>query len=300
MIVVEQKGTKEDGTTPESPDGPDVSTDKLITKIEIDNYIYTGEFDGTDVVDFTYDDQKRLTRMVVTEEDETSEGEKITTVSTIVFTYDNDKVSYEQTDVEDGVTSPYKPTGSITLDENCRAVSGTGRDYECKDKVEEYTFTYSLEYNAYGYLERSVRVEDSDSEEERLIWSNGNLVSVWWGDGYGTSNPDAIDRAQYGSVLNKTNLDLNWIIALNSEGFDFATGDTNKMFPMLGYTGKRSTNMVEKIIAWTGASKETSKYVYTTNDDAFPVSITEYYNVAMPNEQTDWVKESRYRITYNK
>lgn len=300
VIVVEQKGTKEDGTTPESPDGPDVSTDKLITKIEIDNYIYTGEFDGTDVVDFTYDDQKRLTRMVVTEEDETSEGEKITTVSTIVFTYDNDKVSYEQTDVEDGVTSPYKPTGSITLDENCRAVSGTGRDYEYKDKVEEYTFTYSLEYNAYGYLERSVRVEDSDSEEERLIWSNGNLVSVWWGDGYGTSNPDAIDRAQYGSVLNKTNLDLNWIIALNSEGFDFATGDTNKMFPMLGYTGKRSTNMVEKIIAWTGASKETSKYVYTTNDDAFPVSITEYYNVAMPNEQTDWVKESRYRITYNK
>ena len=131
-----------------------------------------------------------------------------------------------------------------------------GRDYEYKDKVEEYTFTYSLEYNADGYLERSVRVEDSDSEEERLTWSNGNLVSVWWGDGYGTSNPDAIDRAQYGSVLNRTNLDLNWIIALNSEGFDFATGDTNKMFSMLGYTGKRSTNMVEKIIAWVGASKE--------------------------------------------
>ena len=240
--------------------------------------------------------------MVITKEDETSEGEKITTVSTIVFTYDNDKVSYEQTDVEDGVTSPYKPTGSITLDENGRAVSGMGRDYEYKDKVEEYTFTYSLEYNADGYLERSVRVEDSDSEEERLTWSNGNLVSVWWGDGYGTSNPDAIDRAQYGSVLNRTNLDLNWIIALNSEGFDFATGDTNSMFPMLGYTGKRSTNMVEKIIAWTGngKTKEDYKYEYTTSNDAFPVSITEYYNVAMPNEQTDWVKDNIYRITYNK
>lgn len=177
MIVVEQKGTKEDGTTPESPDGPDVSTDRLITKIEIDNYIHTGEFDGTDVVDFTYDNQKRLTKMVATEE-ETSEGEKIATVSTIVFTYDNDKVSYEQTDVEDSVTSPYKPAGSITLDENGCAVSGMGRDYEYKDKVEEYTFTYSLEYNADGYFERSVRVEDSDSEEERLTWLNGNLISV--------------------------------------------------------------------------------------------------------------------------
>ena len=134
VIVIEQKGTKEDGTTPESPDGPDVSTDKLITKIDVDNYTHIGEFDGTDIVDFTYDDQKRLTKMVITKEDETSEGETITTVSTIVFTYDNDKVSYEQTDVEDGVTSPYKPTGSITLDENGRAVSGTGRDYDTKIK----------------------------------------------------------------------------------------------------------------------------------------------------------------------
>ena len=58
--------------------------------------------------------------------------------------------------------------------------------------------------------------------------------------------------------------------------------------------------MVEKIIAWTGAPKETFKYVYITNDDAFPVSITEYYNVAMPNEQTDWVKDNIYRVTYNK
>ena len=182
VIVVEQKGTKEDGTTPESPDDPDVSTDKLITKIEIDNYTYAGEFDGTDIMEFTYDNQKRLTKMVETGVDETSTGEEIPTVTTIVFTYDNNKVSYEWTDVENGVISPYKPAGSITLDANGRAVSGTGRDYEYKDKVEEYTFTYTLEYNTDGYLIRSVRVvgNATSSDEERLTWTNGNLVSVWW------------------------------------------------------------------------------------------------------------------------
>ncbi|HJA56048.1 MAG TPA: DUF4595 domain-containing protein [Candidatus Bacteroides intestinigallinarum] len=305
VIVVEQKGTKEDGTTPESPDDPDVSTDKLITKIEIDNYTYAGEFDGTDIMEFTYDNQKRLTKMVETGVDETSTGEEIPTVTTIVFTYDNNKVSYEWTDVENGVISPYKPAGSITLDANGRAVSGTGRDYEYKDKVEEYTFTYTLEYNTDGYLIRSVRVvgNATSSDEERLTWTNGNLVSVWWGDGYGgDSNPDVIDRAQYGSVLNKTNLDLNWCVALNSEGFDFATGDTYKMFPMLGYTGKRSTNMAEKILAWTGgtSTKDDYRFEYTTDKDGFLTSIVEYYNYVISNEQSNWVKENVYRITYNK
>ena len=45
------------------------------------------------------------------------------------------------------------------------------------------------------------------------------------------------------------------------------------------------------IEAWTATITEV---------DAFPVSITEYYNVAMSNEQTDWVKDNIYRITYNK
>ncbi len=304
VIVVEQKGTKEDGTTPESPDDPNVSTNKLITKVEIDSYTHEGEFDGTNIMEFTYDDQKRLMKMVETGVDETSTGEKIPTVSTIVFTYDNNKVSYEWTDVENGVMSPCKPTGSITLDENGRAVSGTGRDYEYKDEVAEYTFTYTLEYDTDGYLIRSVRVEDADpSNEERLTWANGNLVSVWWGDGFsGDSNPDVIDRAQYGSVLNKANLDLNWCVALDSEGFDFATGDVYKLFPMLGYTGKRSTNMAEKIIAWTGgaSTKEDSKFEYTTDSDGFLTSIVKYYNYVIPNVQSNWIKGSVYRITYNK
>ena len=45
------------------------------------------------------------------------------------------------------------------------------------------------------------------------------------------------------------------------------------------------------IEAWTATITEV---------DAFPVSTTEYYNVAMSNEQTDWVKDNIYRITYNK
>lgn len=294
VIIVEQRGTKEDGTMPESPD-----SDKLIMKIEIDNYTDSGKFDGTDVCEFTYDTQKRLTKMVGTTADDTSTGGKITTISTTVFTYDNKEVSYECTDVENGVTSPYKPSYSIILDVNGRALSGTGRDYEYKDEVKEYTCTYTLEYNSDGYLERSVRIEDNHfTAEERLTWVDGNLVSVWWGD---SKNPNVIDRAQYGNVLNKTNLDLNWVVALDTEGFDFATGDENRLFPMLGYMGKRSTNMAEKIMPWVGSStRKDSKIEYTTDNEGFPTSITKYYNSTMLNEQPTWVKENVYRITYDK
>mgnify|MGYP007069432432 CR=1 FL=1 len=68
---------------------------------------------------------------------------------------------------------------------------------------------------------RLVKSISTDSDEERITWTGGNPTEVWWGtvDSY-----DLIDKASYGTVPNKTNLDLNWFVVLETEGWAFASG----------------------------------------------------------------------------
>ena len=86
-IMVEQKGTKEDGTIPEDPD----STIKgLISSIDYTFFYFDGttsSFDGKKKYDFTYDENKRLTQIISTEENESSNGSYIREINTINITY---------------------------------------------------------------------------------------------------------------------------------------------------------------------------------------------------------------------
>ena len=86
-----------------------------------------------------------------------------------------------------------------------------------------------------------------------------------------------IDKASYGTVPNKTNLDLNWFFVLSTEGWAFASGDADNIFPLIGLTGKRSAYMAEIVTQskFSGSSFESYEYVYQTDADGLLTKITQ-------------------------
>lgn len=296
-ITVEQKGTTEDGKVPDNGDEPVVPVGrKLIASMKNTYWDYSGsgiEADGDEVVNFFYDDRLRLTKMVVNTWDETAEPSpkqipgataassvttrtRIPVTITAVIAYGDRSASYEITREENGAVDPHNTqTGSVKLDEAGRAVSGKYLSYD-DDKGEgewiPYSDMYELSYDDAGYLVKSVSSQDG---EERITWTGGNPTEVWWGltgDGQ-----DFIDKASYGTVPNKTNLDLNWFFVLATEGWAFASGDSENIFPLIGLTGKRSEHMAEIVTESNiiGSSGNSYEYVYQTDADGFLTKITQ-------------------------
>lgn len=296
-IVVEQKGTKEDGTL---PDGGETQG-RRISRIRQDNYFYSGskvEYDGTETYDFTYDADGRVTRIVQTEINETTGASgTVTDVTTVAITYGDKSVAYEISSTENDVESPYKPTGSIVLDEKGRVVSGAYKNYDFKETVYEFKGTYSLHYDAEGRLVRTLIHEEEDTggtDEERLTWENGNPVQVWWGSTQ--SGADIIDKARYGTVANNANLDLNWLLALDTEGFTFAAGDSAQIFTTLGYVGVRSAMMAETVSESEYIGRNVYKYVYKTDSEGLPVSVTR--TVTNESYHPEPYQDRKYTISY--
>ncbi len=277
-------------------DDPVVPTGrKLISRLENSYWYYSGvgvEEDGKDVINCFYDNESRLTKMVFetySEADEPSPASayrripmatkaastrtRIPVTITAVFTYGDRNVSYEITREENGVADPYKDTGSVELDEAGRAVSGKALYYIYeKGTWEEFSSTYNLSYNDEGYLVKSV---SATGIEERITWTGGNPTEVWWGTT--SDGEERIDKASYGTVPNKTNLDLNWFCVLESEGWAFATGDEHNLFSLIGLTGKRSTHMAKSVTISEviESSYESWEYIYQTDADGLPTKITQ-------------------------
>ena len=155
-------------------------------------------------------------------------------------------------------------------------MSGKFLSYDDKgnNQPTQWTGNYELFYDAEGRLVKSI---STDSDEERITWTGGNPTEVWWGtvDSY-----DLIDKASYGTVPNKTNLDLNWFVVLETEGWAFASGDSNNLFPLIGLTGKRSEHMAETVYSLgVPGSGSTYKYEcrYQTDADGLLTKITRKY-----------------------
>lgn len=319
-IIVEQKSVKEDGTKL-TPATPGDNYDKLITKIVEHQYYSTGSYmsdDGEETYEFFYDDNKRLVKIVQTESDDWEIGPQSKKsssrrvkgtrasgtdvyVTTVNISYEDGKLSCELSQTKNGVANKeevYK--ASAVLDEALRVVSGEYTDSDYKDDLYLYNTTYTLHYDADGYLVKSNRVEDGDDvDEERITWTNGNPTQVWWGTTGSTSSgtKDLIDKTTYGKVVNNSNLDLNWFIALDSEGWDFAVGDPYKTFAIMGYVGKRSANLAETMTDASEASNGGSvvtRYTYQLADDGMPSVIKK------ETKHSDFTESSTYTITYNK
>jgi len=151
-------------------------------------------------------------------------------------------------------------------------VSGKWTSYYDEDGGTPTSATYELFYDAEGYLVKSVSSEDG---EERITWTGGNPTEVWWGT---IDGQDVIDKASYGTVPNKTNLDLNWFCVLETEGWAFASGDADNIFPLIGLTGKRSAYMAETVTGYKFAGYsdgDSYEYVYQTDADGLLTKITQ-------------------------
>ncbi len=274
---------------------------KLIARMENTYWYYSGagnkEEDGNDIVNFFYDGKSRLTKMVVETYSETTDpspgfGRRriqaaaatpsttaralVPVTITVVFTYGDKSVAYEITRKGEGAADSYRENGSAKLDDAGRVVSGKFLSYDDKgnNQLTQWTGNYELFYDAEGRLVKSI---STDSDEERITWTGGNPTEVWWGtvDSY-----DLIDKASYGTVPNKTNLDLNWYVELEPEGWAFASGDSNNLFPLIGLTGKRSEHMAETVYSLgVPGSGSTYKYEcrYQTDADGLLTKITRKY-----------------------
>ena len=295
-ITVEQKGTTADGEVPDGGDEPVVPAGKkLISRMENTYWYDFGsgiEEDGGEIVNYFYDEKSRLTKIVVETYSETNEPSpafirrRIPTASavssvatrtrvpvtiTVAFTYGDRSASYEITREKNGVADSQKDTGSVELDEAGRAVSGKWTSYYDEDDTPT-SATYELFYDAKGYLVESVSSEEG---EERITWTGGNPTEVWWGTT--DDGQDLIDKASYGTVPNKTNLDLNWFRVLASEGWAFSSGGADNIFALIGLTGKRSAHMAEVVTEskFSGGSGRSYKYVYQANADGLLTKITQ-------------------------
>ena len=238
---------------------------KLISKI-----VKTYVDNDTETIDFSYDENQRLTKMVVQGTKESSSG-SVSTSFTVNLTYGNNSVSYEIIGEENGTTSSYKDTGSATLDDAGRVVSGKWSTYDTESTPPTLiTCTYEHTLDANGHLVKSVSTNDG---ENRITWSNGNPTELQWG-----LQTSYTDKATYGSISNKANLDLNWAYVLaETEGWAFASGDANNIFSLMGLTATRATNMAKTVTTPSVNSSEgydLCKYTYQTDTDGMVTKIT--------------------------
>lgn len=270
--------TVEETDSPSLPDSTGTA-DARIERIETARWYYNGSYtenDGKSTIEFFYDEQGRLVKMVEESDDDAVDVNPMPDDSTRYtrrkmlrsrrrgvaasdsVTYDLDRsilniaygrgeISYEIVSIEDGEELPYKDNGRATLDNNGRVTSGSVTYYEEEygdsgrvEWVPEAT-GYRLSYNSLGQL---TRVNSDADGIETLTWTDGNLASCTWGD-----SANVVDKAYYGSLANNLNVDINFFSLLSeAEGFCFATGDSYNVFALLGLTGTRTKNMVERVV----------------------------------------------------
>ena len=284
-------GGQEPDTTV-TPDVPDVSTVGRVTKIVSRSWEGTGYDEGY-TLEFFYDQKGRVTRMVQTEVDEydkpSGESGTVEVKAEVTLTYANGTASYHIAYSEDGVVKPDQwVKGTAKLDASGRVVSGeyTDMDDDEDGDNEEYHSTYTLTYDANGYLVKSEGMDGDDPLTETLTWTSGNLTQVNWGRENGQ---DLIDKAVYGQVENNANIDLNYFLVLDSEGFDFSAGDPYKIFAMLGMLGKRSSNMATKV---TEAWGDVKLYTYA------PVTNGKVTKIVQLEQEDSYAETEEFEITY--
>lgn len=271
--------TVEETDSPSLPDST-ATADARIAYMEIERWYNNGSYtenDGKSTIEFFYDEQGRPVKLVEERDDDAVDVNPMPDDSTryarrrmigsrrrggaaslensnfdinrniLNISYGRGEVSYEIVAIENGEELPYKENGRATLDNNGRVTSGSATYYE-----EEYgdsgrvewvpeTTGYRLSYNALGQL---TRVNSDTDGIETLAWTDGNLTSCTWGD-----SANVVDKAYYGSLANNLNVDINFFALLSeAEGFCFATGDSYNFFALLGLTGTRTKNMVERVV----------------------------------------------------
>ncbi len=247
---------------------------KKVTRIVKNEWSNQGDWVCDEVYEFFYDELGRVIKTTQEEQELYAPGKASVNMETTHITYGDNTIDYRVAHTKNGVeANGENPSGSATLDELGRVVSGNCQEYDWDDDgtYEIEKSTYTLFYDAEGYLVRSVQEEmerGSRPVESLMGWLDGNLVEVSWSD----DGQKFFDSVTYGSVLNKSNIDLLWFYVLDTDAWEDATGDPHKVFAMLGYTGNRSIHMPIEVI--DGEDRETDRYIYETDSEGFITKIT--------------------------
>ncbi|MCM1301330.1 MAG: DUF4595 domain-containing protein [Alistipes senegalensis] len=278
-ITVEQKGTKQDGTKP-APDQPTTDPKNRIVRIDEKYLYYETDNPIDEYYEFAYDKTGRVAGIKrVRCGNSEYETEENTTV-----TYGNKTIVYEIAGKEKTGKENWTITDTAVLDEHGRAVSENFSGVE-EYEGERHPFeaSYRFTYDADGYLVKTEDVDEDSNEADsyRITWTNGNPTQVIWT----YADRTTIDRATYGTVENKANLDLNWFIALQMEGWHYSVGE-NPFLAAMGYMGKRSKYMAETVTG-TGAEDNhsyTNEYQFdsegrivkiTSDDEVYTIHYAE-------------------------
>ncbi len=270
VLMVEQKATKADGTKPEDPNKPDQPDLKnRIKRIEKYWYNEAGELDSIDeYYDFTYDETGRVKTIKWFEY---GDGGYSDVEVNAAITYGDKTVAYKSEHKEGSDISI--STGSIELDEKGRAVSGKA-DEDIHNSIAEWSYIYNLTYNAEGYLVKTDVTEKEGNRTHKslytITWTNGNPTQALWE----SSDKPVTDQATYSTIENKTNIDLNWMLLLDTEAWDFVSGDPTNVFSVMGYLGKRPKNMVKSVT--DGYDHDACTYDYQLDVDGRIAKIIEH------------------------
>ncbi len=239
VITVEQKATKADGTQPEQSD-----LKNQIKRIEGYRYNETGGLGPIDeYFEFKYDEIGRVIGIKRFLSDPIYDDTKFN----ITVTYGDKTIVYEIVGKEEACN--WTCTDTAVLDENGRVVSDkiTGVAKHDDGETHPYEISFCFTYDANGYLVKTKQTDRDPNEYlDEITWTDGNPTQRVGYRRNDNENKPAIDRATYGTIENKANLDLNWLIALGTEGWRFTVGDN--LFPAAtGYMGKRSKYMAETV-----------------------------------------------------
>lgn len=258
----------DDPNNPDNPENPEKPWQ--ITRID-----YEPNDNGTDraYFAFDYDTTDRLIKFEYRAFYYDKDLDKISHQTDVFrITYGNKSVAYELTCLIGDKAMSEKPTGSIVLNENNRAISGTYTDYGTKNTNQAQHTSYVLSLNEDGNVSQAYCSKDHGEEASRELnyttfWQDGNPFRVYWGRKTGDN---FFDEATYNTIENNTNIDLNWLFLTNTAGWGFSGGDPERIFAMLGYIG-RAHYFIDSV-----TSKETYRsfnYTYETDDKGRPIKI---------------------------
>ncbi len=265
VLTVEQKGTKADGTIPEDPNKPELSDLKnRIVRIEEN---WSGKLN--EYYEFKYDEAGRV---IGIKRFQYGDGNYEDVEENTTVTYGDKTIVYE-IESKEGTYQYWTCTDTAVLDENGRVVSDEYKGVEEYDgKTDPYEVSYRFAYDD-GYL---VKTEGTYKDLDQcwvdeITWTDGNPTQVV--GYYNNEETSDIDRATYGTIENKANLDLNWLIALRTEGWRFSVGD-NLLPAATGYMGKRSKYMAETVTRTAESDNHFCTNEYQFDSEGRIVKIT--------------------------
>ena len=274
-----------------TPGGEDTSgggeiTGKLVKSIKM---VETGEEAYPTIMEFTYDDQKRMSKIaydLYSDVDEGSTEKKEKIAAEMAFTYASDKIT-----VENKANGAVYNTSTMIIGAD-GLISQIDNPYEGEDKV---VFEYADKKISKVTYSGIMETVESDSEGNEQIVENHYtevVVPQWNGKGVtkitvtetreGEEKRESItvDEFKYSNIANKANIDANGMTA-GGYGMGQLFGNQGMMVNRIGDRTEYLISEVSSTYFYTYNENEQKSYVgeictytYTTDKDGNVTKIS--------------------------